>query len=557
VWLRRTRLPHIFSTFWAGELFLRTVAIVNQKGGCGKTTSAINLAGMLARRGLRVLLVDMDPQSHCAAGLGVPEARIDLDISDALLAGDAKPVEAGRLLWRVSRGLDLAPSRMKLAGLEASRGGLADKPDKDRRLAKVLERFSREYDACVIDCSPSIGLLTFNALTASDCVLIPVETGYFSLQGATRQHNTIKTLGRKLGVSPKVSLFATIHDESSSLSRDLLDELRRRFPAQVSPIVIRRDSALREAASFGQPIADYAPLSPGAEDYAALAAWLMQSTLLDADTNSAQDAPIEEEPLIPVVPAASDRAGDRAGERGGAGLGGRPPVLLHAIEALPSGGEGKIADAILAAAAGARNQMLHAASGEASGGASVGEAASSVVEPMVSRAEDLMRRAQKLSKKEGPMPRVGSHAAEHAASPVAAGVATATASGLAPGIAELKPAAHATLRVVEAVEPKPEARPEKVQHILGVRQTSQGVLFVQPAQAGSKVAIAGDFNGWSPEAAVMGLNVALGVHEACLSIPAGRYQYRLVVDGVWSADAYNPLSEVNPFGEPNSVIEVR
>jgi chromosome partitioning protein len=536
-------------TFWAGELFLRTVAIVNQKGGCGKTTSAINLAGMLARRGLRVLLVDMDPQSHCAAGLGVPEARIDLDISDALLAGDAKPVEAGRLLWRVSRGLDLAPSRMKLAGLEASRGGLADKPDKDRRLAKVLERFSREYDACVIDCSPSIGLLTFNALTASDCVLIPVETGYFSLQGATRQHNTIKTLGRKLGVSPKVSLFATIHDESSSLSRDLLDELRRRFPAQVSPIVIRRDSALREAASFGQPIADYAPLSPGAEDYAALAAWLMQSTLLDADTNSAQDGPIEEEPLIPVVPAASDRAGERAG----AGTSGRPPVLLHAIEALPSGGEGNIADAILAAAAGARNQMLHAASGEASGG----ESASSVVEPMVSRAEDLMRRAQKLSKKEGPMPRVGSHAAEHAASPVAAGTAVATGAGLAPGMAELKPAAHPTLRVLETSEPKPLARPEKVQHILGVRQTSQGVLFVQPAQAGSKVAIAGDFNGWSPEAAVMGLNVALGVHEACLSIPAGRYQYRLVVDGVWSADAYNPLSEVNPFGEPNSVIEVR
>src|SRR5690606_16175884 len=116
---------------------MRTVAIINQKGGCGKTTTAINLAAVLARRGLRVLLADLDPQSHCAAGLGIPERKIERHIGDAMLADDHEPLGADRLLWRVARNLDLAPSTMKLAGLEAIRGGLANMPDKERRLLKA------------------------------------------------------------------------------------------------------------------------------------------------------------------------------------------------------------------------------------------------------------------------------------------------------------------------------------------------------------------------------------------------------------------------------------
>src|SRR5690606_24123243 len=154
------------------ERLVQTIAVINQKGGCGKTTTAISLAGFFAAKGWRTLLVDMDPQSHCAAGLAIPEARIDLSIADAMPAAEADgggpPVNPDRLLWRVSRNLDLAPSDMKLAGLEAARGGLATAADPERRLARVIASMADKYDLAIIDCSPAIGLLAYNALVAAE-----------------------------------------------------------------------------------------------------------------------------------------------------------------------------------------------------------------------------------------------------------------------------------------------------------------------------------------------------------------------------------------------------
>ena len=147
---------------------MRTIAIVNQKGGCGKTTTSINLAATLAARGLRTLLVDMDPQSHCAAGLGVPEDRIETGIAEALLAEPVGGEQPERMLWEVAKNLRLAPSTVALAGLEAARGGLAACADRDARLAKLLDRLADRFDWCIIDCPPTIGLLTFNALRAAD-----------------------------------------------------------------------------------------------------------------------------------------------------------------------------------------------------------------------------------------------------------------------------------------------------------------------------------------------------------------------------------------------------
>ncbi|MBL8764351.1 MAG: AAA family ATPase [Phycisphaerae bacterium] len=436
---------------------MRTIAIINQKGGCGKTTTAINLSGVFARAGQRTLLVDLDPQSHCAAGLAIPEHRIDMSVGDAMVMGDLSKLDSNRLLWRVSRNLDLAPSTIRLAGMESPRGGLAVSPEPERRLCTLLAALADRYDLCVIDCSPSIGLLTFNALVAASEVIIPVETGFFALQGATKQISTIRSLTKKLGVSLPYRVLATMFDAASPLARDLLDELRRRFGPRLLPSVIRFDQSLREAVSFGQPVIEYAPDSCGAEDYLMLATHLLDGHSATAVMSGDADPDHVGEPdsQVRVVEGAADRV-----------------LEIHPPAPAPAG-------------------------------------------PMIGT---IIPRP--------PAPETSANIGSRAAEMVA------LAHRLTP---DRSSQAHA---------------------LLGVRQTSQGTFFVQPASLGRLVCIAADFNGWSAEASPMRLNPALGVFEACLRLPAGPVQYRLVIDGVWQTDPHNPLTQINPFGESNSVFVV-
>jgi chromosome partitioning protein len=256
---------------------MRTLAIVNQKGGSGKTTTAINLAAALAERGERVLLVDMDPQGHCAAGLGVPEARIEFGLAQALLCEPPGGSDPAGWLWEISGGLRLAPCTVALAGLESARGGLAVLADRDRRLARYLERVAPAFDRCVVDCPPTIGYLTFNALCACDEVLVPVETGYFALRGAERQLATIGALVERLGRPLPVRVLPTLHRDASQLSHDILGAIGRKFAPHLSPAAIREHEVLREAASYGQSVVAYAPGSSAHADFRALAAWVAGS----------------------------------------------------------------------------------------------------------------------------------------------------------------------------------------------------------------------------------------------------------------------------------------
>ena len=253
---------------------MRTFAIVNQKGGCGKTTTAINLAAVYAHRGFRTLLVDMDPQSHCAIGLGVPEKSVSRGVGEALLAVGAEDFDPADLVWEVAGKLDLIPSTMRLAGLEAPGGGLHELPDRDRRLARLLEHFQGRYDRCLVDCPPTIGLLTFNALRAVREAIIPVETGFFALRGAARQWRTIRQLVERIGRPIACHLVPTLFDSDSALAVDILKTLQRDFAGQVVPVVIRESEVVREAASFGQPVAEYAPQSASHQDFERLATWL-------------------------------------------------------------------------------------------------------------------------------------------------------------------------------------------------------------------------------------------------------------------------------------------
>ena len=275
---------------------MRTFAIINQKGGCGKTTTSINLAAALADSGSKTLLVDMDPQSHCALGLAVPESRIEQSIADILLdqssAGgylqgpptrfqftDEHVTDAQGLIWHVSQRLDLIPSTTQLAAVEHR---LASMPDRDLRLAKALTMLAPRYDVCLIDCPPSIGLLTFNALRASREVIIPVEMGYFALHGAMKQAMTLQVLADRVRHEVGFYVLPTMHDDQTGLADQIVGELRRHFGQRVLDITIRYSLPLKEAASLGQPIGEYDPQCPAAQDYRDLAQYLMSITPAEA-----------------------------------------------------------------------------------------------------------------------------------------------------------------------------------------------------------------------------------------------------------------------------------
>ena len=288
---------------------MRTIAIVNQKGGCGKTTTSINLAATLAARGLRTLLVDMDPQGHCGAGLGVPEDRIESGIAEALLAEPVGGERPESMLWEVARNLRLAPSTVALAGLEAARGGLASVSDRDARLARLLDRLADRFDWCIVDCPPTIGLLTFNALRAADEALVPVETGYFALKGSERQVATIEAMAARLGRPLPLHILPTLHRPSAKLAADLYAAIQRRHGAATLPVTIREHECLREAAGFGQPVTEYAPGSEACQDFAALAEWLLShpaESTRSVSRATALASPPEPPPAEPASPRVAD-----------------------------------------------------------------------------------------------------------------------------------------------------------------------------------------------------------------------------------------------------------
>ena len=314
--------------FWSQErLPVRTIAIVNQKGGCGKTTTAINVAAVYARRGLRTLLVDMDPQAHCAAGLGVPEQQIEHHIGEAMIAKHDESLDQKKYLWEITPQLHIAPSTMMLTALEAPGSTLQNMPDRDRRLESLLTLWGKDFDRCIIDCPPHIGLLTYNALRAATEALIPVETGYFSLRGARRQRKTIDALIAKIGKRLPCWILPSIH-RPSPLARKLLHRLQETFAPEVAPTVIRDHETLREAASFGQPVIDFASGSEADKDFEALVGWL-------------EEMYVPPTPIVETVTSDGSRAAElarRVGTYGNTNSDPHSPVLGRIMPAKESDG---------------------------------------------------------------------------------------------------------------------------------------------------------------------------------------------------------------------------
>ena len=413
---------------------MRTIAVVNQKGGCGKTTVSINLASALAEKGKRTLLVDMDPQSHCAVGLAVPEEQIEQSIYDVLISNSRnEPIKLTEILWQISNGLELAPSSIDLSAFEQQMTGI---PERESSLKSVLEKMKGEFDFAIIDCPPAVSLLTFNALMAATDVIVPVETGYFALHGLSKQLETLNILCERGNQQVNVKVLASMYDIRTKMAREILAELRNHFAEKMFKTIVNFNTKIKEAASFGQPITEYDPSSKGQADFRALA---------------------EE-----VISAEA-----------------RPPQRA-AVESL--------------------SEQLKAIS---------------------STAEELLQTANQPIKT----------------------------------VETEKPKMPETPEMPEMPEmPDTDAR---LSDYYGVTQLNDAVVFVTLYPRADNVQIAGDFNNWQPEKSPMQKVGQSGVWQTELKLPAGKYRYRLVVDGQWQQDPYNETTETNPFGGYNSVLEVK
>lgn len=438
---------------------MRTIAVVNQKGGCGKTTVSINLASALAEKGKRTLLVDMDPQSHCAVGLAVPEEQIEQSIYDVLISNSRnEPIKLTEILWQIGDDLELAPSSIDLSAFEQQMTGI---PERESSLKSVLEKMKGEFDFAIIDCPPAVSLLTFNALMAATDVIVPVETGYFALHGLSKQLETLNILCERRNQQVNVKVLASMYDIRTKMAREILAELRNHFAEKMFSTIVNFNTKIKEAASFGQPITEYDPSSKGQADFRALA---------------------EE--------VTSDEA--------------RPPQRA-AVESL--------------------SEQL--------------KAISSTAEELLQTANQPIKTIETAEKPKMP---------ETPETPET------------PEIPEI-PETPDTPEIPEIPEtPETPEMPDtdaRLSDFYGVTQLNDAIIFVTLYPRADNVQIAGDFNSWQPQKSPMQKVGQSGVWQTELKLPAGKYRYRLVVDGQWQQDPYNETTETNPFGGYNSVLEVK
>ena len=436
------------------------------------------------------MLVDMDPQSHCAVGLAVPEEQIEQSIYDVLISNSRnEPIRLSEILWQISDRLELAPASIDLSAFDQQMAGIAER---ECCLKKVVDTMKAEFDYIVVDCPPAVGLLTFNALRAATDVIVPVETGYFAMQGLSRQLETLSILCERCDHKVGVKVLASMYDVRTRMAREILAELRNHFSDKMFKTVVNFNTKVKEAASLGQPINEYDPLSKGQMDFQALAEEVIRSEVkqqrheivnslaaqLEAISTSADELL---KTTVPVVPK---------------------PAIAKPVAAMP-----------VITAPVIKKQ--------------------SVEKPVAARPAVTTPVIQKQSVEK----------------PLVAEPTVTKPVTERPAIQEVK-------------IPRPQTHPlanidAKLSDYYGVSQVNDAVVFVTLYPHAESVQIAGDFNNWQPQKTPMQKVGSSGVWQTKLELPAGKYRYRLVVDGQWQQDPYNEMTELNPFGGYNSVVKVK
>ena len=243
----------------------KIIAVANQKGGVGKTTTSVNLSAAFAEMGKKVLLIDCDPQGNATSGLGIEKDGLELSIYDALI--NDTPME--EIIIQTQFGLDVVPSVMDLAGAEVE---LVNLEDKQYRLKKAVELVKEKYDYILIDCPPSLGHVTLNALTSADSVLLPLQCEFYALEGLSQLLSTVQLVQEQLNEKLRIEgLVLTMYDSRTNLAEQVVEEVKTHFPDMVYATKIPRNVRLSEAPSFGKPIFAYASSSKGAQAYMSLA----------------------------------------------------------------------------------------------------------------------------------------------------------------------------------------------------------------------------------------------------------------------------------------------
>ncbi len=258
---KRNKQVNVYNKRMGAKIVGKIISVANQKGGVGKTTTTINLSTMLAKKGKKVLLIDADPQGNATSGVGA-EKEVEYSTYD-ILVSDVEMVQA--LEKTIIKNLLVCPSNINLAGAEVE---LVSMMSREQRLKEKLEEIKDKFDYILIDCPPSLGLITLNAFTASDSVLIPVQCEYYALEGLGQLLNTVNLVKKHLNKNLEVEgALLTMYDARTNLSNQVVKEVKKYFGDKVYKTVIPRNVRLSEAPSYGMPITEYDPRSKGAKTY--------------------------------------------------------------------------------------------------------------------------------------------------------------------------------------------------------------------------------------------------------------------------------------------------